>query len=109
MVGARSDKFQHQLNSEPAWTCPAEAECADCVTRKCFRERQSRTTPEFRRQAIRLVFTSDLARQEFAENLDVVLSTPARLVNDERDSSEPAGAMEARSVAISSGLGAGGP
>ena len=50
----------------------------------------NRPTPEFRREAVRLVLTSGRTRREIAEDLGIGLSTLTRWLSHERDAGEPA-------------------
>ncbi|MCW7546236.1 IS3 family transposase [Aurantimonas litoralis] len=49
----------------------------------------NRSTPEFRREAVRLALTSGRTRREIAEDLGIGLSTLTRWLSHERDASEP--------------------
>lgn len=49
----------------------------------------NRPTPEFRREAVRLVLTSGRTRREIAEDLGIGLSTLTRWLGQERDVREP--------------------
>ena len=49
----------------------------------------NRSTPEFRREAVRQALTSGRTRREIAEDLAIGLSTLTRWLRDERDASEP--------------------
>lgn len=48
-----------------------------------------RPTPEFRREAVRRVLTSDRTRREIAEDLGIDWSTLTRWLGQERDAGEP--------------------
>ena len=49
----------------------------------------NKPTPEFRREAVRLVLTSGRTRREITEDLGIGFSTPTRWLGQERDIREP--------------------